>query len=276
MFIQEKRTVRSSQSNRATLFGSYFSNKFRFFIIVVLLIGIFFRFANIDKKTYWIDETDTSLRISGNTNQEVIQEVFDGRTISVTELLQNYQQINPDKSSTDTFKSLSEDVHPPLYFMLGRFWVQLFGDSVTSVTATRSFSVFLSLLVFPCLYWLCLELFESPLVGWMAILIASVSPLHVLYAQEARMYSLWTVSILISSAALLRARRINTTVSWLVYSSTIALSFYTFLFSVFVSFSHGVYCFISDRFRLSKNLFSYLIYSGLGLFSSLKLLGAKC
>lgn len=41
----------------------------------------------------------------------------------------------------------------------------------------------------------------------------AVSPFHVLYAQEAREYSLWTVTILLSSAALLRAMRVKTKLS---------------------------------------------------------------
>lgn len=36
-------------------------------ILIVLIIGIFFRFYNIDKKVYWNDESYTSLMISGYT-----------------------------------------------------------------------------------------------------------------------------------------------------------------------------------------------------------------
>jgi uncharacterized membrane protein len=179
----------------------------RFFIVTVLIIGIFFRFFNLEKKLFWVDETDSLLRISGHTRSEVLQQVYDGQIINVEELQKNYQQISSEKNFISTFKSLTKDVHPPLYFMMGRFWMLLLGDSVTSVTAIRSFSAFLSILVFPCLYWLCTELFGSQVIGWTAVIVVAVSPFHVLYAQEARMYSLWTVLILLSSAALLRAIR---------------------------------------------------------------------
>jgi uncharacterized membrane protein len=33
----------------------------RFFIIILLFLGIFFRFVNLDQKVYWIDEAFTSL-----------------------------------------------------------------------------------------------------------------------------------------------------------------------------------------------------------------------
>jgi uncharacterized membrane protein len=54
----------------------------------------------------------------------------------------------------------------------------------------------------------------------------------VLYAQEARQYSLWILITLISSYAILRAIRKQTFFSWLIYSVAMALSFYTFILSV--------------------------------------------
>jgi uncharacterized membrane protein len=41
------------------------SDGLRFLVITLLVLGIFFRFVNIDRKIYWGDEVFTSLRISG-------------------------------------------------------------------------------------------------------------------------------------------------------------------------------------------------------------------
>lgn len=94
------------------------------------------------------------------------------------ESLQNYQRVNLEKGISDTIKSwpVDDSQHPPLYYVMLRLWMQWFGDSVT---ITRSLSVLISLLVFPCIYWLCMELFESSLVGWVAIALIAVSPFHV-------------------------------------------------------------------------------------------------
>lgn len=43
----------------------------RFLIIILLVIGIFFRFVNIDKKIYWGNEVLSSLRISGYMQSEM-------------------------------------------------------------------------------------------------------------------------------------------------------------------------------------------------------------
>lgn len=70
--------------------------KLRILLIILLVLGIFFRFVNLEGKSYWIDEVFTSLRISGYTQAEVIQELSQGQVISLEEL-QKYQQPNPEK-----------------------------------------------------------------------------------------------------------------------------------------------------------------------------------
>ncbi len=176
----------------------------KFLIVVILITGIFFRFTNLDRKVYSFDESITSLRISGYTWTEMVQQDFQGKTISVEYLQGKYQQINPEKKWLDTVKGLAteEPQLSPLYFILARFWVQLFGPQVAVV---RSLSAWISLLVFPSIYWLCWELFRSESVGWMAVTIVAVSPFHVLYAQEARPYMMFAVLVLLSNAILLRA-----------------------------------------------------------------------
>lgn len=237
-------------------------NWLKFLIAILLVVGIFFRFVNLNQKIYWEDEAFTSLRISGYTETELIQQIFDGHEIGVEDLLK-YQRPSPEKGVLNTINGLAveEPQHTPLYFIMVRYWVQWFG---TSEAATRSLSAVISLLVFPCVYWLCLELFESPLTGWIAVALMAISPFHVVYAQEAREYSLWTVTILLSSAALLRAIRLKTKQSWGIYAATLALSFYSYLFSIFVAIGHTIYVLAIERFRLSKTVIAYLIASIIG------------
>jgi uncharacterized membrane protein len=228
-----------------------------FLIVTVLVAGIVFRFINLDRKDYWNDETYTSLRISGYTSSEVKQRVYTGRQISVEELLQ-YQSVNPNKSVIDTVKGLAKEEAqlPPLYFVMVRLWTQWFGSSVAVV---RSLSAVISLLAFPCLYWLCLELFNSPMVGGVAVMLLAVSPFHVLYAQEARMYSLWSVQVLLTSATFLRAMRLNTKFSWGIYVATVVLGLYTHLLSTLVIIGQGIYLGILEKFKVTKRIFFYLL-----------------
>lgn len=231
-------------------------------ILVISLIGlgIFFRFAHLGQKLYWGDEAFTSLAISGHTLAEVKQEVFNHQDAIPVTILDKYQHIDPERNVADTVNYLmtSDPQHPPLYYVIVRLWAQVFGDSPAVV---RSLSALFSILIFPSVYWLCLELFESPIVGWVAMALIAVSPLQVFFAEEARQYSLWMVTILLSSAALLRAIRLESFASWAFYSFTLALGFYTHLFTVLVAIAHGIYVLVRQQFCFTKTSINYLLGS---------------
>jgi uncharacterized membrane protein len=227
----------------------------------VLPLGLFFRFANLDRKFYSHDEAFSSLRTSGYTAAEVIDQIFDGHEIGINEL-RRYQRPNTEKGLIDTITSLATDEphQPPLYFLLARFWMQAWMQwSGNLVAVMRSLTALISLLVLPCLYWLCVELFQSRMTGLIAVVLVSVSPFHVLYAQDARTYALWTVLILLSNAALLRAKRLNTARSWGVYAVATALGFYSHLFFGLVAIAHGFYTMAMQEFRLTKVFAAYVV-----------------
>ncbi len=174
-------------------------------VVIVLMLGVFFRLFNIDRKVYWFDETFTSLRISGYTESEVVTKVCNGQVLGVEDL-QKYQQLGTGKTLIDTIQSLAleDPQHPPLYFSIAHFWTYWFGNSIATI---RSLSAIISLIVFPCLYWLCLELFDSPIIGLVTLTLIAVSPIHVLFAQEAREYSLWTLTTLLSHLSQVKAMK---------------------------------------------------------------------
>lgn len=243
----------------------------RWVLAIALGLGIWFRFYHLDHKIFWGDEVFTAMRASGYTQSQVVDRTYTGKVLMLAELHQ-YQHPG-DRSTLDTLNALEgSPEHSPLYYLLVRFWLQAWGSNSSaqisrSIATIRSFSAIVSLLVFPAIYWLCLELFNAPLTGWIAVAIVAVSPFHVLYAQEARGYSLWTVTILLSSAALLRAMRKQTIGSWGIYALTVALGLYAFLFSVLVSIAHAVYvCVRSDRWsQIRPYLAASLV--GVALFS---------
>lgn len=235
-----------------------------YLLIILLTLGVGFRSINLDKKVYWYDETFTSLRVAGFTEAEAVQNLSKNTLISVEYLLK-YQRLNPETSVVDTIKSLAvEDTqHPPLYYAIARFWMQWFGSSIT---AMRSIAVVLSLLAFPSIYWLCRELFDSPLTGWVAVSLIAISPFHLGYAQQSRQYGLWTVTILLSCATLLRAVRVKTKLSWGIYAVALAASLYTFLFSGLVALAHAIYVLSIEKFRRRSSIITaYIIASVAGI-----------
>jgi uncharacterized membrane protein len=246
--------LRFSQSTRLRLTHLLFG-----LTIALLLLGVGLRLVNLDGKVYWHDEAYTSMRVSGYVTDEVQQQVFTGRVVDVT-ALERYQRPNPERGTIDTIKTLAIDdaQHPPLYYVLVRYWVLMFGNSIA---VTRGFSVLSGLLVLPAVYLLCQALFASPSTSLLATTLIAVSPFHLLYAQEAREYAQWTLLILLSSWALLRALRVKTPLSWGIYSVTLILSLYTYMLTALVIFGHGIYVAVVDR----RQIIQYLLTSLLAL-----------
>ena len=182
--------------------------------------------------------------------------------------MQIYQQPNSERGIISTIKSLAieDSQHPPLYYIIARFWEQCFGSALA---VKRSLPALISLLVFPCLYYLAWELFRSPIAAWIAVGIVAVSPFHVLYAQEVREYSLWTATILLSSWLILRSLRLKSTFNWLIYAASLALLLYTYLFSILILIGHGIYIFSLAKWRLNQKVYSFIIASALGIASFL-------
>jgi mannosyltransferase len=131
------------------------------------------------------------------------------------------------------------DIQPPLYYYLLNFWITLTGDSEF---ALRFFSLGFGVLTIPLLYAMARRLFDET-IALVAALLATMSPLYVWYSQEARMYTLITFLLLLSSYALLRTlegiRRDPTRLDlrqpwWAVYVAANIAAVYTHYFAFVV------------------------------------------
>lgn len=231
--------------------------------IIVLLMGILFRLINLDQKPYWQDETYTSLRISGYRYGEVVQNLYTGEVIEAEDL-QKYQQWSAEKSVLDTIQGLATEnsQHPPLYYAIAHGWASWFGSSII---VTRVLPALISLLVFPTMYWLCLELFRSSTIGWMTISLTALSPIYLRYAQEARQYSLWMVIILLSSAAFLRAIRLKSAWDWSFYGLTLVAGLYCHILFILLIIAHGFYVITIQRFCLTKTVITYWVAASVAI-----------
>ncbi len=92
------------------------------------------------------------------------------------------------------------DQHPPLYYTLLHFWIPLNGDSPYHV---RLLSVLFGAGAIPIIYLIGKRLAGS-VVGLAAAVFLAVSPFHIYFAQEARMYTLLTFNAAATIYALVR------------------------------------------------------------------------
>jgi uncharacterized membrane protein len=245
--------------------------------LAVLTIGGMLRFWHLGTAVYWGDEVYSSLRIFGHTTAQLHSTIAQTPLIS-HDALQAFQQIRPTEGLNRTLESLAiEDAHiAPLYFVLARIWGSIFGDSVT---AMRSLAALFGVLLIPASYYLAMDLFNLPqddrpelnrrtahaIASWMMILVAS-SPLHFLMAREARGYSLWMLTTVLSSIFLLRALKRSHWDRWVLFAIALMLNFYSNFLALITFFGYLVYVtIIYWRNRATLRQF--------GVASSLSLLG---
>jgi mannosyltransferase len=91
------------------------------------------------------------------------------------------------------------DQHPPLYYLLLHLWMRLGDDAAT----VRALSALLSMLNIPVVYLLGRRLVGAK-VGLAAAAILALSPFHICFAQEARMYALLSLNASLATWALAR------------------------------------------------------------------------
>ncbi len=95
--------------------------------------------------------------------------------------------------ATSGFREMLEltavDIHPPLYYLVLHYWIRVFGSGVVSV---RFLSVLLGTAAVPLLYAAGRRL-AGHRGGLLAGLLLAVSPFHIFYSQEVRMYGLVTL-----------------------------------------------------------------------------------
>jgi uncharacterized membrane protein len=243
-------------------------------LVIALAAGICFRVTNLERKVYWGDEVWTSLWLSGHARAEVLREVFDGRDVSPRDIWE-YLRVRPERGVRRTLLAVAADdpQHPSLYLALLRAWCGVFGDSIRTI---RGLSAVLGILALPSMYLLGLELFRSRRAAAIAAALMAVSPFHLLYAQEARPYSLWTLVTLLSSAALLRALRSRARKDWGSYAATVALGAYTHNLFGLVIAAHGAYVLLGgrrlaqrQRMGMAKTVVNYVLATTAGLVSFL-------
>src|SRR3989344_4421449 len=113
------------------------------------------------------------------------------RLIAINQSLWLDEGINVNVAKALSFKSLIfnyslSDFHPPLFHVILRGWILLFGSAETIV---RLLSVVLGVATVYVTYLIAKKLFENKTALIAATLLAT-SPLHIYYSQEARMYML--------------------------------------------------------------------------------------
>ncbi|MGB3311096.1 MAG: glycosyltransferase family 39 protein [Nodosilinea sp.] len=232
--------------------------------IAAIAVGLVLRFANLDRKAYWHDEAYTSLRVAGYLGPAVGEAVVDRPDLTAADL-QSYQHMPPTPSLVDTWNALSaHPEHPPAYYLLAHGWGRLFGASVGGY---RAIAAIFGVIALPLMFWLARQLFPSqPAIAWIATALVATSPVHLIYSQEAREYTLWIVGLLLAHGTLWRALRQKALSAWGLYGLALGLAWYGSLMTGLLGLSHGVFMVLSERRPRAWVGFGLAQGLGLGLF----------
>ncbi|MFK0734290.1 MAG: glycosyltransferase [Gloeotrichia echinulata GP01] len=170
-----------------------------------LIIGIGLRLANLTAKPPWTDEFSTLVFSLGNSFLSVPLD----QAIAPDVLLQPLQP-QPTADIQELWAHLSHETnHPPLYFVLAHWWMQLFPtqEGLVSLWGARSLAAFFGVASIPAIYALSWLSFRSVLVSHLAAAMMAVSPYGIFLSQEARHYTLAILWVIASLACLVFAVR---------------------------------------------------------------------
>jgi len=156
--------------------------------------------------------------------------------------------------SDNVISAVKADVHPPLYFLLLKAWVSLFGHGERAV---RSLSGLFYVLAVLALYWLARELYGNELALLSAALYAC-SPLAILSAQFARMYALLSVLSIVSTLLYVQFWIKDRTNPWRLAAFVVvnALGTFTHIAFFFALFGQIVFHLLYQRTRFKKFAFA--------------------
>lgn len=136
-------------------------------VILIALLGGFLRVLLLGTKGMWLDETFSVWMASH----------------PIPELLQWLVKI---------------DQHPPLYYLLLHYWISFTGEAAYDV---RLLSALFGTATIPLIYLIGRRI-SGTVVGLAAALILAVSPFHIYFGQETRMYALLTFNAAVTIYAL--------------------------------------------------------------------------
>ncbi|MEM7334949.1 MAG: glycosyltransferase family 39 protein [Chloroflexota bacterium] len=199
------------------------------YLILVLLLAFGLRVWELESQSLWWDELKTVFRAE----------------LSFAELIQDL---------------LEKRGHVPFYFWLMQGWGKL-GLSSFNV---RYFSVLWAVLGVASIYRLGKMLAPRQKLAKTAVFLFTISPFHIWYSQEARMYTMLPTLITIGTVFLLLSLSRSRLIDWVGYGVVMLTVVYTHYFGVLILFTHTLFIILHIRFLRSKAAVWFLTATTIG------------
>ncbi|MEI6090763.1 MAG: glycosyltransferase family 39 protein [bacterium] len=182
-------------------------NKYIFWLLGIIGLGIILRLINIGLESYWFDEI---------------------YSIALAKMPLNEIPV-----------LTSRDFHPPFYYMLLNIWMIIFGNTET---VARSLSGLFSVLTIPIIFTIAKNVFNKKTALFSAIIFA-VSRINIFYSQEVRMYTLLALLASISYLLIIKIlqNKDKKPILWVLYILVNSAMTYTHNFAFLIILSQVLY-----------------------------------
>jgi uncharacterized membrane protein len=243
-------------------------------LFLITIAGILVRFTTIDSKVCWHDEALTLQVISGFPLKQIATKEYTGELRSVSDL-SKYQKRNPDHGLNDSLVCLLKEntLHAPLYYVIAWLSCAVNGPALHQA---RLVSAWAGALVPPVGAWLVLELCGSVAMALVTAGLFALSPFLVIYSQEAREYSLWTLALLTTTAAFLKAYRTDSARWWRAYAIALVCSLYSHIFTLAILGGQALFLLVIGRGESKAKLKHWLVHSGAAVCTLTPWIVASC
>ncbi len=187
-------------------------------LLLILTLALMLRLIAIDARNLWYDEAFAVL--------------FAEKGLSAM----LYGTLTPVAGG-------AADIHPLLYYTTLNIWMNIFGEGAFAV---RLWSVILGIATIYVIYLLGRDLFGEK-TGLAAAFITAISPFHVQYSQETRMYSLMGLLLIGATWCVVRGWRSKSWGWWIAFGVLCGLAMYAQQLSAFYLIALGLVPFLAQR-----------------------------
>lgn len=221
-----KYNLMQEETRKSNSIGSKAKNKtyLRSFIIFgfILILGIGLRFYDLGTESFWLDEVATTIEA-----QQSIQEILMSGRMD----------------------------QPPAYYFLMHFWVQIFGISEVSL---RSFSALAGVGSIILIFLVGRKLYGIE-IGLLSAFFIAISDFQILFSQEARNYSFFEFTALLSFLFFILYLNSNKQFHYILYIVFSIFMVYANAYGICILAAQNLYIFL--QIKRYKNVISSWIIS---------------
>lgn len=195
-----------------------------YWLLVILFVGVFLRLYKLDLQSLWVDE--------------IFSAILSNPELTFSEVLNNFKLT----------------AHPPVYFILLHLFAKVFG---ASAFALKLLSALVGIVGIIYIYKLGKELMNKN-IGLIASALLSINYFHIYYSQEARMYSLYFLFVVISFYYLVKFIKSASIKNAILYGVFAALLINTHYFGLFTLCSQIAILafFVVQPYKIKRSTFT--------------------